>query len=369
MRIALIDPFFDDSHKQWAFGLRSHSRHDYELITQPPNHWKWKMSAGAIYSARKINSLKSPIDLILATDMVNVPLLKSQLNKQNINIPIALYFHENQISYPWSPTDSDVQLKRDHHYGLINFMSCLTANEIFFNSDYHSNSLLRSLPSFIGQFPKFAGREKFNEIERKSRVLPIGLDFDLTKKVKKINNEIPVILWNHRWEEDKNPDSFYKALTVMKNTSVPFKLALCGKQYGRIPDAFEKIKNSLREEIIHIGFAPSRTAYIDILRSSDILLVTSNQDFFGISTVEAIYYGCDPILPNRLAYPEHIPHETHDDHIYNDEDRMLQLLRLKLMNYNTFQSNQLSKYVEKYDWENLIEDYDLAFETVIAEMI
>ena len=37
---------------------------------------------------------------------------------------------------------------------------------------------------------------------------------------------------------------------------------------------------------------------------SDILPITSNQDFFGGSIIEAMYCETTPLLPKRLTYPE-----------------------------------------------------------------
>ena len=59
-----------------------------------------------------------------------------------------VYFHENQASYPWSPNDRDIQYNRDTHYGFINYVSALTADHVFFNSEFHMNSFLNALPSF-----------------------------------------------------------------------------------------------------------------------------------------------------------------------------------------------------------------------------
>ena len=42
--------------------------------------------------------------------------------KKTKNIPTAIYFHENQISYPWSPRDRDKIQNRDNHYGFINYV-------------------------------------------------------------------------------------------------------------------------------------------------------------------------------------------------------------------------------------------------------
>ena len=66
------------------------------------------------------------------------------------------------------------------------------------------------------------------------------------------------------------------------------------------------------------GFVDSFEEYARLLHLADILPVTSQQDFFGGSVVEAIYCNCHPILPNRLAYTDHIPSALHDIHLYHD---------------------------------------------------
>ena len=61
--------------------------------------------------------------------MLNLPVFKSLIKS---NVKIVLYFHENQITYPWSDNDPDIKLKRDQHYGFINYTSALIADEIIF---------------------------------------------------------------------------------------------------------------------------------------------------------------------------------------------------------------------------------------------
>jgi len=47
--------------------------------------------------------------------------------------------------------------------------------------------------------------------------------------------------------------------------------------------------------------------YAKWLWRADILPVTSRQEFFGASVVQALYCNCCALLPDRLAYPEHLP--------------------------------------------------------------
>ena len=65
-----------------------------------------------------------------------------------------------------------------------------------------------------------------------------------------------------------------------------------------------KLNQILETNIVHFGFCESFSEYAQWLWKADILPVTSNQDFFGISIIEASYCETYPLLPERLSYPE-----------------------------------------------------------------
>ncbi|HUV08345.1 MAG TPA: hypothetical protein VMX75_11490 [Spirochaetia bacterium] len=72
----------------------------------------------------------------------------------------------------------------------------------------------------------------------------------------------PLIIWNHWWEFDKGPEAFFCALDGALEEGSEFRLALLGEN-------------------------------------------------LGISVVEAVRFGCLPLLPRRPSYPELIPGEFH----------------------------------------------------------
>jgi len=62
------------------------------------------------------------------------------------------------------------------------------------------------------------------------------------------------ILWNHRWEFDKNPDLFFETLLRMKEKKLKFELSVLGEHYIEKPDIFQKAQEQLREHIVHWGY-------------------------------------------------------------------------------------------------------------------
>jgi glycosyltransferase involved in cell wall biosynthesis len=170
----------------------------------------------------------------------------------------------------------------------------------------------------------------------------------------------PLLLWNHRWEYDKDPDAFFHALFDLANENLPFRLAVTGESYRRQPAIFEEARIKLADRIVHFGYCADRKAYVDILQRADILPVTARQDFFGISVVEAIAAGVTPLLPDDMVYREHV---ADSDAFYPRTDFVTRLRGL-ISGWPPGCANKHSNDVLCYDWSQQAPAYDLAFTEV-----
>lgn len=336
------------------------------------------MHGGAVTLASQFLKLDFKPDLLLATDMLDLTTFLSLTRQRTAKIPTAVYFHENQLSYPWSPEDRDVAQNRDKHYGFINYTTGLAADAIFFNSRYHRDSFLSELERLLKHFPDYRELENIDRLRSKSQVLSLGLDltrFDQHNPAKRKpeNQErfphsdlhVPVILWNHRWEYDKNPGDFFQALFILAEKGVAFQVAVLGECFSRQPKEFTLAKEALGERVVKFGYAEDFAEYASWLWRADILPVTSHQDFFGASVVEAIYCGCVPLLPKRLAYPELLPADFHQPYFYNDFDDLVSRLERILKNKRNFQKDILRSIIRSYDWNSQAPMYDKVFEKLV----
>tara|TARA_B100000497_G_scaffold127499_1_gene169525 strand:+ start:92 stop:1204 length:1113 start_codon:yes stop_codon:yes gene_type:complete len=361
MRIALIDPFFEVSHSHWANGIVDHSRFAVDIFCNKAKHWKWQMIGGTLELASRVKSQLRNYDLIIVTDMIDLPSFLGYLTKEKTP-PVLLYFHENQITYPWSETDQDIKSNRDHHYGFMNLRSAYVADYIAFNSEYHFNSFYGAIPKFIGQFPSIKWPFTIDNLKEKSTVIPIGINKKITTK--KPSNATPYFVWNHRWEYDKGPDKFFNTLFWLDYQKIDFKLIVLGKPYVNQPKIFDEAKERLSHNILHWGYAENKDEYYEKLNMANIALITGNQDFFGISVVESIQYGCLPLLPNRLAYPEHLPAGLNDVALYSEDDMMQNLMQV-IRNKSFLNTSSYQEFITKYHWGNVIEFYDQVFEEIV----
>jgi glycosyltransferase involved in cell wall biosynthesis len=300
------------------------------------------MYGGAITLANRFESESYKPDVILCSDMLDLATYLGLIGTKRAHAKVIIYMHENQLTYPWSEDDQDTRNGRDRHYAFMNYTSCLTADEVQFNSLYHKESFLSALPEFLNAFPDYQELSNVDLIRAKSKVSPILLDLQGPLSHLKEADRSPLILWNHRWEYDKGPEEFFEALIQLKKLGYDFRLAVTGESYQHSPTIFNTAKEALGDRIMHWGYVDSRSTYMKLLREADILPISSRQDFFGISIVEAIDAGVFPLLPKRLSYPELLT--GHESHLY--EGRLLPHLVncLKSRAWAGFKAIDMSRY-------------------------
>jgi len=378
MRITTISPYNGGSHQAWAEGIRDHSQHQIDLLTLPARFWKWRMHGGAVTLARRfLESYKQP-DLLLATDMLDLTTFLALTRKRTRDIPAIMYMHENQLTYPLPRDGSTGPMRRqlgerDRHYAFINYVSMMAADCVLFNSEYHLTSYFEALPTFLGHFPEYKELVTLEDLHAKSEVLHVGIDLcrldsaDQKSKLEQPPNAVPLILWNQRWEYDKNPGDFFAALSRLADEGIKFQIALCGQQYGQRPSSFDLGIEQLSDRIVHTGYA-SQERYAQLLWNADIVVSTAYHEFFGISIIEAIYAKTFPILPNRLSYPELLRPEAHDHCLYDSQGGLLERLRWATTHLGTARSlaDKWSRDMDRYDWLQLGPEYDRLLVRCIA---
>ena len=98
--IMIVSPYHGGSHRAWAEGYQKFSQNDVALLTMPARFWKWRMHGGAVTLARRFNRDGWQPDLILATDMLDLTTFLALTRHRIDKLPVALYLHENQLTYP-----------------------------------------------------------------------------------------------------------------------------------------------------------------------------------------------------------------------------------------------------------------------------
>ena len=356
LRILLIEPYFGGSHAAWAEGYARGSGHKVDLLTLPARFWKWRMRGAALTLAEQARELVSEIgrpDVVLASDMLDLPTFLG-LTRDVLGRPVvALYMHENQITYPPPPGAA-----ADHSYGVTNWLSAVAADLVLFNSQYHLDEFYAVLPGLLGSLPDFRHVGSIQAVQARSEVLPVGIDLDRLVE-RPTSDGPPVVLWNQRWEYDKNPETFFRAVYRLMEEGLDFEVILAGENFRKVPEEFIEAEAILGKRLLYQGFSPP-DHYVELLARSDIVVSTAHHEFFGVAVVEAVAAGAFPILPRRLSYPGLIPPDYHRDCLYDDDEALIGRLRWALTHRSEVRpmASELAGAMSKFDWATLAGRYD-----------
>lgn len=307
MKILVLEPYYGGSHRTFLDGLQTYVPFDFILLTLPASKWKWRMRLAAPFFADKIAThLKATeIDAVFCSSFVDVAALRSLLPASVGQLPIYTYFHENQFAYPVRKAH-----ERDVHFGLTNLTTVLASDKAAFSSRYNKQTFLHGVEQLLKICPDMKLEGVMEKIDAGTSILHPGIDFshiDNAAHLDRTGSPVPVIVWNHRWEHDKNPQDFFDTLFALDADNLDFRLILLGQSFRQKPAVFSASLDKLRHKISHCGFVESRDEYARLLAMGDIVVSTSRHEFYGISVIEAVRAGCTPVLPDRLSYPELFP--------------------------------------------------------------
>ena len=84
--------------------------------------------------------------------------------------------------------------------------------------------------------------------------------------------------------------------------------------------------------------------------------------------VEGLFTHNVPLLPDRLAFPEHLPKGLNEQYLYQTEAELF--LALKECLTQPKKRNfpiEISDFVARYDWRNLAPVYDARFKALMTQ--
>jgi glycosyltransferase involved in cell wall biosynthesis len=320
--VLALEPYYGGSHRAVLDGLVGHVDADWTLLTLPARKWKWRMRGAAMTMAPEAIALAAqsnrPFDLIFASTFLNLAEFRGLVGPTVAGVPAIVYFHENQLVYPNRHT-----AEWDFQFPLTNITSALSADACVFNTQWNLDAFCTEIPGFLREFPDHHPKGVAEAIRAKSTVLPPPFDPVAFDACTPTRGRVVRIVWPHRWEHDKDPDTFFSAVTQLAEEGLDFEVAVAGQSFRDVPDAILAAEASLGSRLVHIGEPGSRAAYAELVSGCDVAVSTAINEFFGIAMVEAAYAGAFPLVPDSLAYPEIYPSQMR----YVGRDQLIARLR------------------------------------------
>ncbi|XP_066982587.1 uncharacterized protein [Macrobrachium rosenbergii] len=351
-KLLIIEPFYGGSHKQLITCLRNDDSvigsEDAALFTLPSRKWHWRARTAALYFFQKI-PVTHDFQTLFASSTLNLCELIG-LRPDLARLRKILYFHENQLVYPVRK-----QKDRDFQYGYNQILSCLVADVIVFNSQYNFESFLREIPRHLKLQPDHRpdAHAITQQIREKSRVIFFPVCIAHKTRSPKDALEPLHIIWPHRWEHDKDPDTMFQVLYQLVEAGLNFRLSVLGQSYSENPPVFAEARQRLANYITHWGYAENKEKYWEVLHTGDVVVSTAHHEFFGVAMLEAVGAGCFPLCPNRLVYPEIFPQEC----LYNTTQQLQKSLAQWCSRPQIVRSKKVNLDLNTFSWATLKQRY------------
>jgi glycosyltransferase involved in cell wall biosynthesis len=301
MQVLLLSAYEAVSHRYWAQSLMTQLNEvSWTLLSLPPRHFAWRIRGNPLsWMLKEHATLNQHFDVVLATSMVDLATLIGLFPHLG-HAKKIVYFHENQFAYPES-SDQMPQVEAK----MVNLYTALAADTVVFNSAYNRDSFIDGARAFLKKMPENLPAFKPLEVLRAcAHVLPVPIPASRTAQHLRT---IPQrIVWNHRWEYDKNPDDFFTVLYALSEANVSFELAVLGQRFRHTPAIFAKAEQRLAKHIVAWGPQPEQM-YRELLDSAGIVISTTWHEFQGLAIMEAAQRGALPLVPDRLCFPALYP--------------------------------------------------------------
>lgn len=296
-RVWLLSAYRADSHAAWADWLVTTQAHClWRRLELPGRNFAWRIRGNPL---SWLDSLPDEIpDLIVATSMVDIATLKG-LNPRLARVPTLYYFHENQFAYPLGENQF-----RSLEPRMVQLYGALAADRPVFNSAFNRDTFLRGVSELLKAMPDAVPKGVAERLAQASAVCPVAID--PLVGMPPGARDPRLVVWNHRWEHDRQPAMFADAMLRLANEGVTFRLALLGKRPQRVPEPLARLREALPSQIVADGMLPG-AAYRNLLAGAGIVVSTSRHEFQGLSVLEAVSAGACPLVPDALCYPEMYP--------------------------------------------------------------
>lgn len=166
----------------------------------------------------------------------------------------------------------------------------LAADAVVLNSS-HTGRMMRE------SFGLFLNASTIGSIDRKTTVLPFGLIDDSLAATPITAHDRPVVVWNHRFENYKQPKVTGAQLTKLRSAGIDFEV--WATQY-----VDQKVSSFPVDRVVG---DPDYHTYISNIAVPGVNTINSLHETFCISAVDSLMLGHLLVAPRAITFPELVP--------------------------------------------------------------
>jgi glycosyltransferase involved in cell wall biosynthesis len=274
-----------------------------------------------------------------------------QATIQDVGRPAAIAAHyyviHKSLPYAW---------KQMEHVVWSQIMGAHTCDLNIFNSDYCKWM-------FFDAAKEYANDKILKDLRSRSSVIPMGT-LDVSRlRYRENDNDVPVIVYNHRLQQYKQYLDTFDVLNELYQSGLKFRCIVTSS-------TAENTKRILTYPFVELKMCATREKYYETLREGDINVTNSVHETFCISAAESMALGQCLVAPKGLTFPQITNSEENGyPYLYTSRDEQLAFLRKLILDKDERRTwgRILSDHVRsQYNDLTWAERYAQAIETLLS---
>ena len=252
-------------------------------------------------------------------------------------------------------TDVNDFFKKMVHLRKRGLKTLLVAKEVFFLSEAYRRQV----------FEKYVPQKYQEVIKKKTHIIPNGIDefwFENTpEQGEAIDQKHIKLVYAGRIDRNKNIPTTQKAMEILRKQGYEATLTVVGKVQDE--KEFQIIKNGPYTKCLP---AMPKEKLIDVYRASDIFVMPSFTESFGLVYAEAMSQGLPVIYSKGQGFDGQFAEGVVGYHVDSGSpDDVAEGIKRVIENYSGIQKN-VEGSAREFSWTKLIEKYVQIYRTIVV---
>ncbi|MGO1057699.1 glycosyltransferase family 4 protein [Planococcus sp. FY231025] len=247
-------------------------------------------------------------------------------------------------------TDINIFWKYGLHLRKFMIEVLLKAEGIIFLSPAYMDKTMELLPKHI-----------VNKIEYKCKVIPNGIDqfwLDTKEPEFTLKNFNPIkLIYIGALNKNKNIEAILKVCSLLKQRKINVSLNIVGS--GDYEFKLKEMVKSLeiQKQVKFHGFNENKTYLKELMDKSDIFIMPSIKETFGLVYIEAMSRGLPVIYSESQAIDGYFPDGSIGYAVEPFNIKMIANRIIKVQENYTQLSKNCLFYSKKFNWKNVKNEY------------
>ena len=213
-------------------------------------------------------------------------------------------------------------------------------------------------------FEKYIPKKQWKEIENKTYIIPNGIDEFWLKNAPAeehiLSGKAVKLVYAGRIDKNKNIPSTQKAMTILRKKGYETTLTVVGKVQDE--REFRTIKQDPYTTYLQ---AMPKEKLIDLYRASDIFVMPSFTESFGLVYAEAMSQGLPVIYSKGQGFDNQFEEGMVGYHVSaNDPKDIAAGIECVINKYAEIQKNVIAS-ASNFGWSKLVERYDEIYRNIL----